>query len=204
MKDTTYKLSLSIQKNSLHALFTSTARVALLEIFMRDPQRSYYQRQLAGTTGLALRAVQRELEKMTEIGLLYRQVEGNRSYYHVDQAFALFPELRSMVMKTASPMEKLHGMAAVQPEIRLCFFSEPEMAALVVLQPDQRLRNFELDNIEVHAMESQEFIDTLRKEPKSLARFLKKGVDVLGRRDDVIWRHIEDAGYSVKKGAGVP
>jgi len=171
---------------------------------MRDPQRSYYQRQLVDATGMALRAIQRELEHLSEVGLLYRQVEGNRSYYHVDQAFALFPELRSMVMKTASAMERLQGLAAMQTEIRLCFFCEADMVALVVLEPMQRLRNFEVEGIAVEQMESHEFIEVLHKEPRSLARFLKRGVDVLGRRDDVIWRHIEAAGYNVQKGAGIP
>jgi len=34
--------------------------------------------------------------------------------------------------------------------------------------------------------------------------YLVRGADVLGRREDVIWRHIAAAGYDVKKGEGVP
>ena len=50
-------------ENLLTVLFTSMARVSVLRIFLIDPQRAYYQRQLEAATGLAIRAVQRELEK---------------------------------------------------------------------------------------------------------------------------------------------
>jgi hypothetical protein len=51
---------------------------------------------------------------------------------------------------------------------------------------------------------SEFFVKRLIERPESLAPFFKQGEDVLGRREDVLWRRIEAAGFDVKKGRGVP
>jgi hypothetical protein len=53
-------------------------------------------------------------------------------------------------------------------------------------------------------MSSEEFVRALAEDRERLRPFLGEGTDILGRRDDVIWRHIEAAGFLVQKGAGVP
>jgi hypothetical protein len=46
-------------------------------------------------------------------------------------------------------------------------------------------------------------MELLAASPEKLAPFLSTGVDLLGRRDELIWRRIESAGYNVSKGRGV-
>ena len=53
-------------------------------------------------------------------------------------------------------------------------------------------------------MTGEEFARALAGSPDALEPFLSQGVDLLGRREDVIWRRIEAAGYSIPKGKGVP
>ena len=86
---------------------------------MLDPHRAYYQRQIEAATGQPLRAIQRELDRLTSVGLLYRHTEGNRTYHQVDVQFPLFPELRSMVLKTVEPEERLRGLLACDEAVRL-------------------------------------------------------------------------------------
>ena len=76
--------SQTVSLETLRLLFSSSARVQVLRIFMLDPTRAYYQRQLEGAAGLPIRAIQRELERLSAAGLLYRRAEGNRSYYQID------------------------------------------------------------------------------------------------------------------------
>ncbi|HOH51692.1 MAG TPA: hypothetical protein PLI98_13220 [Candidatus Hydrogenedentes bacterium] len=55
-------------RSDLGLIIASGARVAMLEALLPDPSPSFYQRQLEAATGLPLRAVQRELERLTAAG----------------------------------------------------------------------------------------------------------------------------------------
>jgi len=66
---------------------------------------------------MPLRAVQREVDRFTRAGLLFKRVEGNRAYYQVNMEHPLFPELRALVIKTAPPALQLRGAAALDPAV---------------------------------------------------------------------------------------
>lgn len=190
-------------KGALAMLFASSARAAILRLFMLDPSRAYYQRQIEAATGLAIRAVQRELERLAAMGLVYRRAEGNRTYYQVDVQFPLFPELRSMVLKTASEPERIRGQMAVDDAVRLAFLSGEESRLLVVTEGDRHPSLSVPEPYQILTMRSDEFTKALAEKAASLESFLARGVDLLGRREDVLWRRIEAAGYHVEKGRGV-
>lgn len=187
----------------LTALFTSGARAEILRLFLLDPTRAYYQRQMESATGLALRAVQRELERLTAVGLLYRRVEGNRTYFRVDPQFPLYPELRNMVLKTSSDVDRLRGRVATEPGVRLAFVLPDERRALVVTEGDATLSTAGLEPFSIRVVSMDAFSRALFEEPDRVGPFLERGLDLLGRRDDAIWRRIEAAGYRVQKGKGV-
>lgn len=196
-------LSQPTREGVLSGLFGSGTRAAVLRLFMLDPRRAYYQRQIEAATGVAIRAVQRELERLTWVGLLYRRAEGNRTYYRVDTQFPLFPELRNMVLKTASAEERLRGAVATEESARLAFLLTEDQTALVVTERGKRPSISVPDPYTVKVMTVDEFTRALAENPGVVAPFLRRGVDLLGRREDVIWRRIEAAGYAVQKGRGV-
>lgn len=191
-------------ESQLAVLFASGARVQVLRALMLDPGRAYYQRQLEQATGLPIRAIQRELERLTEAGLLYRRPEGNRVYYQVDRDHLLYPELRSIVLKTAAPVDALRGQLAMDPAVRAALLNAEGDGCLVVEQPGEACRVAPPPGIELARMTSEAFLRGLRERALDIDAYLQRGTDLLGRRDDVLWRHIESAGYEVAKGAGVP
>ncbi len=190
-------------EDALLALLTSQARVQVLRVFMLDPSRPYYQRQLEAATGLPIRAIQRELDRLTGIDLLYRRSEGNRAYYHVDTGFALYPELRSMVLKAVSPEDRLRGELAVDDSVRLAFLADDGKRVLLVTGEGKAFTAPELP-FSFDVMSSAQFSEAVASRSVALTPFLERGLDVLGRRDDVIWRRIDAAGYVVNKLQGVP
>ncbi len=201
---TTLKSSQKEHSDLLADLFTSSARSTVLRVFMLDPTRAYYQRQLEGATGLPIRAVQRELERLSGVGLLYRRTEGNRAYYQVDRDFLLYPELRTMVLKVGTPVEALRGALSLDESIRLAFLSETGDEVLAVFHPGRRPAVAAPEGISVELHSSEAFLAALAEEAAWLDPYLRHGADLLGRRDDVIWRHIHAAGHEVPKGDGVP
>jgi DNA-binding transcriptional ArsR family regulator len=185
-------------------LFASGARVAVLRVFMIDPRRAYYQRQLSQATKLPIRAIQRELERLTAIGLLYRRTEGNRTYFQVDTEFSLYPELRAMVLKSVGLVDRLRGSLSLAAGVRLAFLDETRTRVLLVPHPGQEAAWAPPPGIEAVCLHADEFREALAQRAALLDAFLVRGLDLLGRREDVIWRRIEAAGYSVPKGEGVP
>ena len=171
---------------------------------MLDPVRAYYQRQLEQATGLAIRAIQRELERLVSIGLLFRHVEGNRAYHQVDMDFPLFPELRNIILKTSTPHDVLRSRLAMDAAVRLAFMHADQAHVLVVTRTGQTPT---ADISELAALEvvgNETFLKWLQGRDAALNPYLVEGSDLLGRREDVIWRRIEGQGYQVKKGEGIP
>jgi len=192
------------QSNCLSLLFASSARAAALQALLLDPHPSYYQRQLESAMGMPLRAVQREVDRLAKAGLLFKRVEGNRAYYQVNVEHPLFPELRALVMKTAPPPLRLRGVAALDPSVRLCILSGPRDRALVVCRGGRR-PTLESPGIVLDVMTSEVFLQALAQGGGgAVDSYLREGSDLLGRRDDVLWRHIEAAGHDVRKEPGVP
>ncbi len=187
----------------LETLFSSGARDAVLRLFMTDPTRSYYQRQIEQATGQPIRAVQREVSRLSTIGLLYRREEGNRIYYHVDHHHLLFPELRSMVIKTSDALGQLRGWAAMAPEVSLAFIDGEATRVLLVTRGAVAPPGEAASAFTIELMPEEKFVKMLDQSPEELATYLREGADLLGRRDDVIWRRIELAGFRVEKSLGV-
>ena len=191
-------------KKILDSLFASGSRVALLRIFLLDPTRAHYQRQLEVVTGMALRALQRELERLTDIGLLHKWNEGNRVYYQIDPDFLLYPELRSLMLKCSNNLERLRATLATEPAIRLAFYNIVTETCLAIVADNSEPTLPVFPPITLEFMQVTSFRKSIRENAETLAPFLIDGVDLLGRYDDVLWRYIQQAGYNVPKGDGVP
>lgn len=176
----------------------------MLRTMLVDPTRAYYQRQLEGATGLPLRAVQRELDRLTKAGLLYRRQEGNRAYYQADTGCPFYGDLLGLVLKASDPVTRLRAALAAEPEVKLAFLDGDAERVLVVGAGERRPPAPVDSEFDAKRMRHDAFVAALQTKEAWLAAYLRDGVDLLGRRDDVVWRRIEEAGYTVAKGKGVP
>ncbi len=85
----------------LETLFSSTARVQVLNLFLQHPDSQFYQREIERQSGQPIRAVQREVERLEGIDLLIRSEEGNRVYHRLNPEFPLLPELLALFRAAA-------------------------------------------------------------------------------------------------------
>jgi hypothetical protein len=200
----TSKSSQNIDIDSLTTLFTSKARALVLRALLVDPRRSYYQRQLEMATELAIRAVQRELERLTQVGLLYRWTEGKRAYYSVDREHPTYAPLRGLVLATLEGVDRLHAELADDPDVRLAFVDGSGGRVLIVTDGDTAPGRWERPGLGIEVMNARVFAERLANEPDAFAAYLNAGEDLLGRRDDILWRRIESAGFEVRKRKGTP
>lgn len=87
--------------STLETLFSSAARVEVLRLFLLNSGRQYYQREIERETGQPIRAVQREVKRLVEAGLLLDSAEGNRVFYRLNPESPLLPELTALFQKAA-------------------------------------------------------------------------------------------------------
>jgi len=90
---------------SLEVLFSSTARVQVLGLFLLNASKQFYQREIERQTGQPIRAVQREVERLEEAGLLVRSPEGNRVFYRLNPDYFFLAELTELFRKAAGIRE---------------------------------------------------------------------------------------------------
>lgn len=86
--------------SGISALFASATLGQLLYLFMLEPGREYYQRELQRLSGAHLRQLQRDLERLKRSGLVVCRTHGNRTYYRAVPAHPAFADLRAAVLKT--------------------------------------------------------------------------------------------------------
>ena len=91
----------------LQALFTSQARVEVLKLFFLRSSSRHYMREVSSLTDQPVRAIQRELARLEDAGLLISSVEGNRKYFQANRQSPVFSELRALMVKTAGIVDQL-------------------------------------------------------------------------------------------------
>lgn len=97
-------------------LFPKT-RWAILRTLFARPDQDYHVSQLIRLAGGGSAQVQRELRQFTQAGLLTRTEVGNQVRYRANPDHPLFPELRTLTLKTVALVdvlrEALSGLAGV-------------------------------------------------------------------------------------------
>ena len=81
-------------------LFGSRTRVKLLRLFLSSTQRSFFVREITRLTDEHINSVRRELLHLERISLVTSFEQDRKKFYKVNQHALLFPELKSMVMKS--------------------------------------------------------------------------------------------------------
>lgn len=80
----------------------SKVRVKLLQLFFENPSEMWYVREITRKVDEEINAVRRELERMTQSGLVRSEDRGNRKYYSLNHGYEFFSELIRLVAKTTS------------------------------------------------------------------------------------------------------
>jgi len=83
-------------EETLVKLFGSVSRARILSFLYAFEGQSFYQREIMYETGLALRAVQRELENLSSLGIVKIQKTRNRVYYEINRNSPFFKPFKEI------------------------------------------------------------------------------------------------------------
>ena len=85
-------------------------------------EERFYLRQIVRQSGAAQGAVQRELQKLAEAGILRRTVEGRHVYFQANRESPIFPELHMLLLKTAGIVDVVReALVPLADRIRAAF-----------------------------------------------------------------------------------
>ena len=93
------------------ALF-STTQLRVLALLFGQPGRSFFTNELIGLVGAGSGAVQREVKRLVESGLVTVTRLGSQKHYQANPAAPIFEELRGIVTKTLGLAEVLRAALA--------------------------------------------------------------------------------------------
>ncbi len=79
----------------------------VLKLFFLRSSSRHYMREISSLTDQPIRAIQRELARLEDAGLLISSVEGNRKYFQANRQSPVFSELRALMVKTAGIVDQL-------------------------------------------------------------------------------------------------
>ena len=105
----------------LEYFITSKTKRNLLKLFLTNPDKSFYTREIAKITGEPLSAVRRELGYLEKAGLLKSHEEGNLKYYEVVKEFPFYPELKKIIYSTIALGDYLRDKFKDSEAIELAF-----------------------------------------------------------------------------------
>lgn len=78
----------------IEQLLGSKTRVKLLQLFMGNPNRSFYVREITRKIDEQINSVRRELSNLLNIGIIVSDTTNNRLYYEVNQSYEYYEPLR--------------------------------------------------------------------------------------------------------------
>lgn len=80
----------------IEALFGSKTRIKLLHLFLNNPGKSFYVREITRLIDEQINSVRRELSNMLNVGIIKSDTSDNKLYYEVNQRYEHYVPLRSI------------------------------------------------------------------------------------------------------------
>lgn len=139
-------------------------RGAVLSVLYGHVGKSYYLRQLARLTDIALGPVQREIRQLVEAGLVNRKTVGTQTLYSANRESPVFREIKGLVTKTIGTHDVLAtALEPLENSINLAF----------VYGSVARSREREQSDVDLMVVGNVEFdqvVETIRDAEKILNR----------------------------------
>ena len=80
----------------IDALFGSKTRVKLLHLFLNNPGKAFYVREITRLIDEQINSVRRELSNMLEVGIITSQNTDNKLYYEINQRYEFYTPFRAI------------------------------------------------------------------------------------------------------------
>jgi hypothetical protein len=114
----------------IDALFGSKTRVKLLHLFLNNPGKAFYVREITRLIDEQINSVRRELANMLEVGIITSDSADNKLYYEINQRYeyyvpfrAIFADQRIESVAEAGMSTVWHELVTGLPGVRLAILA---------------------------------------------------------------------------------
>lgn len=97
----------------IDALFGSKTRVKLLHLFLSNPGRAFYVREITRKIDEQINSVRRELANMLSVGIIKSENSDNKLYYEVNQDYPHYEPMRQIFVAAAPDSKVLEEVDTV-------------------------------------------------------------------------------------------
>lgn len=158
----------------LKNLFTSNARVKILTLFLLNPDKEYFVRELTRELDEQINSIRRELDNLKKVGLLRSRVRARKKYYTVNKKHILYHDLRNIIIKITNSSENLIKKISKMGKIDFLLISgtfiqkESPVDILIAGEVDkEQLEDFldkleSKDSIKFSALTTEDFVYRLK------------------------------------------
>jgi hypothetical protein len=121
---------LILGREMIDALFGSKTRVKLLHLFLNNPGKAFYVREITRLIDEQINSVRRELSNMLEVGIITSDSADNKLYYEINQRYeyyvpfrAIFADERIESVVEAGATNAWHDLITKLPGVRLALLA---------------------------------------------------------------------------------
>ena len=162
----------------LESLIGSKTRVSLLTLFLMNPGRQYYVREISRLIDVDVSPLRKELANLESIGLLKSERVGNQKHYRVDETHFLYQDLQKLILKTEGIAQVLVERFSTSEAIEILFIYGSFAAGKAHERSD-------IDLFVVGEIENDDLIASITDTERKLGREINY---TLLRRDELMER----------------
>jgi predicted nucleotidyltransferase len=106
--------------SSLAKILSSKIRAEIFRLLFGTNDKALHMRDIERRSGFAIGTIQGELKKLSNLDLVLKEVDGNRTYYRANKNHPLYNDIHNLVLKTIGLVDVLRNALETQ-KIKLAF-----------------------------------------------------------------------------------
>ena len=105
----------------LAEILSSKIRAEIFRLLFGTITEELHMREIERRSGYAIGTIQTELKKLLRLDLVKKRKDGNRLYYRANKEHPLYPDIRSLVLKTIGLVDILKDALRQDSDISIAF-----------------------------------------------------------------------------------
>jgi predicted nucleotidyltransferase len=189
--------------SSLAEILSSKIRAEIFRLLFGTNDKALYMREIERRSGFAIGTIQGELKKLSNLDLVLKKIDGNRTYYRANKNHPLYDDIHNLVLKTTGLVDVLKNALDTE-KIMLAFvfgslargeeLAESDIDLMVVGNLGLRsvsklLTGIEgkiLREINPHVYSKEEFIEKVKEKDHFVSQIVEgPKIFIISREDEL-------------------
>jgi len=142
----------------IEKFIASKTRIKIMRLFLLEPEREYYFREIAKKTDSNTNSVRLELKELEKVGFLSYRKKGGQKHYSANKDFYIYDELRNIFLKEFGILNSIKEIIPGMNKIDFAFVygsvatesenTESDIDLMIIGDPELNKLNSKIKDIE--------------------------------------------------------